>query len=134
MAGLTLIPQALKQAFAIANALKNADLLQALRGMEEAYVAVQKERDELRKQLELRDAFVFRENVYWRKSTAGELEGPFCPKCKDGVGNLARLQSLRGEAVWQCPVCNHYVDRDENDDDGPEDSFGPSGRDPVTGY
>lgn len=52
------------------------------------------------------------QNVYWRSSPDGSRgEGPFCPKCFDGDGKIARLAERADDSCWRCHVCRQAVKR-----------------------
>ena len=64
-------------------------------------ISVLRERNRrLSAQLDDRDAYSLKNNVYWKGS---EEEGPFCPTCGPQA-NWVRLSTLDGGA-WFCAVC-----------------------------
>jgi hypothetical protein len=106
--------EAIKDAFAVADDLKHAELTHALAvvRMEGAKLTVENARlwEEL---LALREltrgeaAMVHRHSVYWKQIDGGGEEGPFCPTCWDGERKLVRMDEVRG--AWRCAVCRRAL-------------------------
>jgi ribosomal protein L22 len=83
--------EVMKDAFTVADQLRNLELKQKLIDIqlefskeEEEKVAIRRELRALREQVRQRLIMQFKENVYWRDIGEGKIEGPFCPKCLDG--------------------------------------------------
>lgn len=57
-----------------------------------------------------KESLVFRTDAYWRVKEGAEDEGPFCPKCYDGEGRVARMTD-RGNGFTCCVVCRHCIGR-----------------------
>jgi len=60
-----------------------------------------------------RDAFEWRENVFWEKATGA---GPYCPKCfqEPQIPRVARLAEDR-DGLWYCAVCTFATNSPELD-------------------
>jgi hypothetical protein len=73
-----------------------------------------RERDAARALLEVRDAFAFDQNAYWRIE-AEVRDGPYCSRCFDAENKAVRL-TQNTTNVGACPNCKHRVRLD-----GPRD-------------
>lgn len=73
---------------------------------------------ELTSLLEVKEAFVFDRNAYWRSGGESQ-DGPFCSRCFDAESKAVRLtQNTTG--VGLCPNCKHRVSLE-----GPKDPKPP---------
>lgn len=105
--------EAIKDALTVADNFKNADLIRRLVDvqMEGAKLAeengrLRQELADLREQARTRQQMQYENNVYWRQTTEGKREGPFCPKCLDGNNKPSRMSDFSDFHAWICPVCN----------------------------
>ena len=96
--------EALKDAVAVADQLKNAELKQKLAAVQvesaklaEENARLRQELIDLREQAQTRQEMEYHDNVYWRQFAEGEREGPFCPKCLDGERKKARMSDRRDD-------------------------------------
>jgi ribosomal protein L37AE/L43A len=110
--------EAIKDAATIADKLRSAELKQKLADIqvECANLAadnarLRQENLDLREQLQTRDHMEFRDNVYWRRGSGDMLEGPFCPKCRDGAKKSARMEDRPDDHFWRCRVCGTVVEK-----------------------
>jgi hypothetical protein len=104
--------EAIKDVVTVADRLRDAELKQRLAAVQvecaklaEDNAAMRQELTELRQQVRTRQEMKWRENVYWRELNGGNTEGPFCPKCLDGVGKVARMADRSDDTCWRCAVC-----------------------------
>jgi hypothetical protein len=103
--------EALKDVVTVADRLRDAELKHRLADVQvecaklaEENARMRQELINLRAQVQTRQEMTFRDNVYWRTSK-GEDEGPYCPKCLDGSNRAARMTNMADDAFWRCPVC-----------------------------
>ena len=103
---------AIKDALDVATRLKDAELWQRLIAVQMEGVRLAEENSklrqdliDLRKQVQSRQEMAFRDNVYWRCTTEGKSEGPYCPKCFDGNNKFIRMTDQQGDSFWRCTVC-----------------------------
>jgi regulator of replication initiation timing len=69
------------------------------------------ENQQLREQLALKDEMVFKDNLYWRRKTEGEEDGPYCPNCLDGSSKPVRMTTQKDPkegGFYACPVSNFF--------------------------
>jgi hypothetical protein len=108
--------EALKDATAAAEKLRNAELNQLLANvkMECAHLAeetarLREDNLKLREAASLREKMHFRDNVYWQRTGQEEI-GPFCPKCWPADRNdVPMLDEGPDGKTWSCPVCDKWV-------------------------
>jgi hypothetical protein len=62
----------------------------------------------LRHERDKRDRLVFRQDVYWEKVGDDKWDGPFCPKCVDGLGKYMRMTD-RSDGLTMCVGCDHWI-------------------------
>ena len=108
--------EAIKDAISTADKLRDAELKENLANvrMEGAKLAeenarLREELIEIREKLKIRDVMEFRHDVYWRRLPGGADEGPYCPKCRDGEGKLARMGDRPHDKYWRCRTCDLVV-------------------------
>jgi hypothetical protein len=108
--------EAIKDVVTVADRLRDAELKQRLAAVQvecaklaEDNAAMRQELMELRQQVQIRQEMKWRENVYWRELDGGKNEGPFCPKCLDGDGKVARMADRSDDTFWRCAVCHSAV-------------------------
>ncbi len=89
--------------------LKLAEVIVALAEAKVVIADLQGELAALRERVETIGSMEHKDNAYWRKRPDGTLEGPFCPKCRDGAGKAARMSDRDPDPWWRCPVCKHLV-------------------------
>lgn len=86
--------EAVKDVLSVADRLRDAELRQLANvqvecaNLAEENARLRQELMDLREKTRARQEMEFRDNVYWRLSEDARKEGPFCPKCLDGDGNL----------------------------------------------
>ena len=65
---------------------------------------------ELQGKLETKESLKYEEPFYWKKIEGNQKEGPFCQKCQDAEGRMARLiakpDSYAG--THHCSVCDNW--------------------------
>lgn len=110
--------EAIKDALALAQKADNAEIVKRLLDVQaeslndrETIRALREEVAELRKRAQLQEELRWEHNVYWRELSDGKREGPYCGKCWDGDGKLARFAEFEGDIWWKCVVCTLKVQR-----------------------
>ena len=117
-----------KEALAIAEKLKNQELLRKIVEAEAEALALQAEnlrlKEETRKlsrQRAIEESLIFENNFYYLppRTEGEERDGPFCSGCWDRrKETLVRLQLVRGEAYarnqpsYGCPSCGQVLSED----------------------
>ncbi|MGZ3592053.1 MAG: hypothetical protein ACXU99_15475 [Thermodesulfobacteriota bacterium] len=110
--------EAIKDAIFVADQLRNTELKQKLADVQmecanlaEENARLRQELIDLREKVQTRENMEYKDNVYWRRSSDGKLQGPFCPKCLDGTQKAARMKERSNDHWWRCPVCDCIVER-----------------------
>jgi hypothetical protein len=107
--------EALKDAFSVADRLRDAELKLKLAAVQVECANLATENANLRgelmafrEQAHQRDEMAYRSDVYWRRNTAPP-EGPYCPRCLDGTNRVARMTMDGDDHCWRCHTCGHAV-------------------------
>src|SRR5947209_6981428 len=112
--------EAVKDAFAVADKLKNVELKQTLAAVQmecanlaEENTRIREERNVLKEKLRLREEMDFDQKTggYYRTGPSGERMGPFCPKCFGGSSKAVPM-AKEGED-FRCAVCMYLLDLTE---------------------
>ena len=77
----------------------------------EENVKLRQELIELREQMQSRQEVHYQFNVYWRRTSEGENEGPYCPNCLDGDKKPARMTDRPEADFWRCAVCHCAISK-----------------------
>jgi hypothetical protein len=107
-----------KDALTLAQKAGNVEIVKRLLDLQaeslndrETIRVLREEVAELRKRTKVQDELRWEHNVYWRELNAGACEGPFCGRCWDGEGKLARFAEFERDVWWKCVVCAVKVQR-----------------------
>jgi hypothetical protein len=107
--------EAIKDALGAADRLRDADLKSKLADVQiecaklaEENARLRSELLEFKEQARIRQDMAYEDNVYWQSGSASP-SGPFCPKCLDGSGKIARMTIDSDDHCWRCHVCGHSV-------------------------
>lgn len=85
------------------------DLREQLQNIRDANLELREENRVLREKLDIRESLIFDNNLWWRATTDGNRDGPYCPKCYGGDQKVVRMVVANVfERSHQCPVCNYY--------------------------
>jgi hypothetical protein len=77
--------------------------------IKEQNIELQEENTKLKKQLEIKESLIFKNNSYYIGDEKGDIkDGPFCSCCWDDNAKLIRLHEDKrytGTTFRWCPVC-----------------------------
>lgn len=126
---------AIKLANDLADKFRDAELRRVLVDVKleavnlaEEVVRLREENLELRTAAKLQEEMTYSGNAYWQRDAQGRPVGPFCPRCWDGNGKVARM-SDPGFGYWMCPVCDRATDKPDARRAQPDDFEPP--REPI---
>src|SRR5882762_304072 len=116
---LSAVIEQIKKARAVAERLKNAEMMAVLLDAQETTLSLKEELLNLRAEnLALKDKLAgqaarqslrFDGQVYWSGEPGDPSNGPFCPRCHDKDKRQARMTD-RGNGFSCCVVCDHCVE------------------------
>jgi hypothetical protein len=107
----------LKNVVRLVQASDNLDLVKEtlalqseLMGAFETIRLLREENGALRSALDLRKEMKWNKplGVYFRALPSGD-DGPYCPRCFDGAGKIARMAQDDREGTFDCTVCGHWA-------------------------
>jgi len=85
------------------------DLLEMQKRMQN----LERENDELKEKLRIKENVIYENNAYWVKKEDGQKDGPFCSRCWDKDKNLIRIRVLSMNPAFAiCPECKNQVQVD----------------------
>ena len=107
--------EAIKDLGSVAEKINHAEILEKLALLRMECAALAEENARLREenlkqaaQINAREDLQFKHNVYWR-GDGDNREGPFCPKCLNDSGKVARMGDTLKDGWWRCVVCDLKV-------------------------
>ena len=90
-----------------------ADIKMQLAKVQEELIISDKEKNELREKLSLKENLIFERPYYIIKQNDDKNDGPFCQICYDNDNKLIRLHDCNIRGAWDCPVCHqNFHDKD----------------------
>ena len=108
--------QTLKDVNEVATHVQNMELYRELAKLQTEVMELYEQNRELAEknrnltdQLEMRQRLIYKKNLYWDEGKP-ESEGPYCPKCFDGVGAARKMMTIGTNHLFGCSHCELLVD------------------------
>jgi uncharacterized Zn finger protein (UPF0148 family) len=90
-----------------------ADAKMQIAEVQEELITSDKERNELKEKLSLKENLIFERPYYVIKQNDNKNDGPFCQICYDNDNKFIRLHDCNINGAWNCPVCHQsFYDKD----------------------
>ena len=111
------VTETVKDIYELVKKGTNLELQEKVLKLREEVLSLQEENLTLRsklaeyvEKLKVKESIEFDGSVYWLRKPNDSKDGPYCQRCYDDKGKLARLQDW-GEEGWRCSVCRGIYDR-----------------------